>query len=347
MVRSRFLTTALVLLAVSAWADAAPYRLVEVAPLAGHDVTQAFGINEHGQLVGTSFSRSGAGPDAQAFLWTTGLTLGLGALDDTYSTGLALNDNGRVTGQSNGAAFLWDGNTMSRIYSGPSNNVSGIAINNLGQIVIDLGFIWQDGATIDAGMRFPKAINEHGVVAGHTVGSTDVNAVINDHGVLTVVDNLPDETDGGAGIRFYAINDSGQVVGHRSKNGRMEAFLWENGTLLDFGADASNCGPTDINNSGQVVGSCGEWAFIWDKSNGMRNLNDLVAFEGTLVDATGINDAGQIAAYGTNGVEYRAFLLSPVPEPTPAWLLLAGVVGFLAMRVVIAVCAPGSGKPWG
>ncbi len=86
-------------------------------------------------------------------------------------------------------------------------------------------------------------------------------------------------TLGGSSIA-WAINNNGQIVGAFSRNGSDRAFIYENGSMFD--------------------------------------LNTLLPanFGWTLQDAYGINDLGQIIAYGIspNGT-YQGFLLSPVPIP--------------------------------
>ena len=101
-----------------------------------------------------------------------------------------------------------------------------------------------------------------------------------------------------------------------------------------------NAGSTalDINGSRQIVGfsaapgGVGDHAFLWE-SGVMTDLNSLIP-SGTgwrLVNARGINDSGQIVGWGYNGSLTRAFLLTPVPEPSTIVALLCGVGG-LALR---------------
>jgi probable HAF family extracellular repeat protein len=83
-------------------------------------------------------------------------------------------------------------------------------------------------------------------------------------------------TLGGSTSHAYAINDLGQMVGtSRTANEFPQAFVWSGGV--------------------------------------MRNLNDLVPPipGGFLWEARGINDRGQIAAYGLVGTDFYAFLLTP------------------------------------
>ena len=78
-----------------------------------------------------------------------------------------------------------------------------------------------------------------------------------------------------------------------------------------------------INSAGMIVGECmfsqdsEEYhAFVWDETNGMRDLNNLVVMpEGwTLQCATDINDWGSITGYGTVNGETHAFLLTTPRE---------------------------------
>ena len=79
-----------------------------------------------------------------------------------------------------------------------------------------------------------------------------------------------------------------------------------------------------INNSGQVIGIStvalgASHAFIWTSGGGIRDLNDLIAADSQilLVAAVGINDRGQIIAYGGNRDTYdhdtpiSIYLLTP------------------------------------
>ena len=91
--------------------------------------------------------------------------------------------------------------------------------------------------------------------------------------------------------------------------------LWENGTIIPLGTldyipggsfgGGFSCA-RGINDKGEIVGNSitnigGEAAFIWDKNNGMRNLNDFLPAGSQwteLVQATGINNDGQIVGIG-------------------------------------------------
>ena len=75
--------------------------------------------------------------------------------------------------------------------------------------------------------------------------------------------------------------------------------------------------------------------FISD-GNALIDLNGLLTNgKGISIwSASGINDAGQIAATGyVDATHYHAFLLTPVPLPTALWLLSSALGGLgLARR---------------
>jgi probable HAF family extracellular repeat protein len=103
----------------------------------------------------------------------------------------------------------------------------------------------------------------------------------------------------------------------------------------DLGTLGGSSSANDINNKGQIVGlfynaDISTWhAFLFENST-MTDLNDLIApLSGwVLEDARSINEVGQIVGYGTNSNGYgRAFLLTPIPEPSTLSLLSIIFIG--------------------
>jgi probable HAF family extracellular repeat protein len=115
-------------------------------------------------------------------------------------------------------------------------------------------------------------------------------------------------TLGGSRSWPSAINDKGQVVGSSYLAGGQNnrAFLYKDGKMTDLGTlGGTSSEAKGINKSGQVVGwsdnSSGERrAFIYDSTNGMKDLNDLIPADSgwTIEEARAINSNGQIAANG-------------------------------------------------
>ncbi|MCC3420757.1 MAG: DUF3466 family protein [Microcoleus sp. PH2017_07_MST_O_A] len=130
------------------------------------------------------------------------------------------------------------------------------------------------------------------------------------------------------------INDSGQIIGSTSGGTGATAtsspFLLQNGQKINIGSLGGATGAAaGINQFGQVVGvsqnsSLQNRAFVWNNGT-IKDLNSLIltnpSFGGsnvTLTNATGINNFGDISAYGSytyrdakgvNQTGTRAYLL--------------------------------------
>jgi probable HAF family extracellular repeat protein len=87
--------------------------------------------------------------------------------------------------------------------------------------------------------------------------------------------------------------------------------------------------PDEINNRGQVVGAAYSYTLneyrpmLWE--NGQTyDLNDLIdpASKWSLLRAYHINNLGQILAFGIYGGQDYSVLLTPIPEPATAVILL-------------------------
>jgi probable HAF family extracellular repeat protein len=235
-----------------------------------------------------------------AFLYSGGSVINLGTLPGSASpngsAALGINNSGQVVGRSPGVfdpyygaptrAFLYsDGNMTDLGELGGGRETSAYDINNSGQVVgySEIGF----------NQRHPFRFS---------------NGTMTDLGTL-----------GGTAGEAYAINDSGQVVGSAMTTGNQtrHAFLYSGG-MTDLGAlGGSRSEATAINNAGQVVG----WyyaalfkPFLFTGGQ-MYDLITLCTDCGTMqeVEPNGINDFGQIVAWGTRpGVGSHVFLFRPI-----------------------------------
>jgi probable HAF family extracellular repeat protein len=121
--------------ATIALADVTDYRVTDLGTLGG-TFSGAFGLNNLGQVVGTSGTTHNG--TQYAFLYTGGHMVSLGALGGTYGIATAINDHGEVVGLagvsgSPYSAFLYSSGHMTALSFGPSSEAFGI--NNSDAIV--------------------------------------------------------------------------------------------------------------------------------------------------------------------------------------------------------------------
>lgn len=220
-------------------------------PTLGGNISQAFGINNSGEVVGVAETSitdpSCVRPqvlDYLAVIWNPSGTMQVlnPIAGDQISGAVGINNNGQVVGASGpcaplspaiGAhAVLWrSGSTTATDLGnlgGNTNNVA-FAINGGGQVVGISGtadgtvhaFLWQNGGPMQ-----------------------DLGTLPGD--VLSIA---------------YSINDTGQIVGQScDASGNCRACLWQNGFPLDLNVlipprpAAHLLVAFDINNHGQIVG---------------------------------------------------------------------------------------------
>ena len=292
--------------------------------------TRASAINSLGQIVGSSAD----GDKSRAFLWspvspndTQGTMIELLDLpgERNHASATGINGHGQVVGYSRGHAFLWTPDTV--------NATSGTAID-LGGLPGAIGSLALD-------------VNDSGKVVGISSAGSDraflwtPSAPNGTSGSMIDLGSLP----GGSGAsQAIALNAAGVVVGNSTTVTGQHAVLWRTdnaGTVismvdlgdLEGGNDLSSA--AGVNNANQVVGNSNssesDHAFLWSEADGMLDLNSLTDASGAawiLRYAQSINDAGQIAGWGTFDPDgagpippvTHAFRLDPVGETQPARL---------------------------
>lgn len=190
-----------------------------VGTLGGKE-TAAMAINDLGQVVGYSTTKSG---DQHAFIWQDGVMRDLGTLGGRSSSALAINDLGQVVGSSwiNDRDQVFEDYT---IRSGDSH-----------------AFIWQDGVMTDLGTlggsdSWAYDINDRGQVVGHSEAKSELShAFIWQDGTMTDLGTLT-----ATGTSYaHAVNDLGQVLGDWDG---YRAFLWQDGVWTDLGPPAPHQG---------------------------------------------------------------------------------------------------------
>jgi probable HAF family extracellular repeat protein len=295
----------------------------DLGALGGDQSSVAVAINDAGRVAGTSSTapvkvRLPGGMRDVSYVVTDhavtwGSTLKAQGLGDGSAYGI--NGAGEVVGTSGGHATLWSGGVATNL-----GTLGGIA-----------------PSTVPA-----RALGIN--TAGHVVGAAPVNDSYQDDRAFLWTSTTPDGTQGamtnlgalalspGSVSGGSALNALDEVVGSSDvllpTSVLLETAILETGgrmyNLGTLGGNYVESEASGINASGVVVGDSNTGygqtlAWIWSPTspNGtsghMTDLNALIpAGSGWVLNvAKAVDDAGQIAGWGTiNGMEH-AFLLSP------------------------------------
>ena len=296
----------------------------------GGGITYANGLNEAGQVVGTSVNQSGI---ENAFVWRAGSgMLGiLPASDGGRSYGWAINNRGVVTGSfgDTGRPFRWsiagglEDLGVTPAFPAPS---SGRVLNDAGLIAgattiddeVTRVFAWTrssgviDIDTLGSVESTPVAVGAGGEVAGNRLASWDDGG---DRPFLwTRTAGMLDLGIGrGTTAWVNAMTPGLHIAGGIGyADGRQRAMSWtrrsgmrELGTLGGRTSVAR-----DVNARGQVVGFAEDKAgamraFVWSAGGGMHDLNRLLRHAPptlALEHALAINARGEIVASSNAGL---------------------------------------------
>jgi probable HAF family extracellular repeat protein len=301
-------------------------------------------INASGQVAGSSSFDSGP---YRAFLFSGGVMQNLGtlAIAGGYSAGCGIDDAGRVVGYTltvdlANHAFLYSGGAMQDLGTLGGQDSYGYGINANGQVIgiaqadssgVFHAFFYTGGTMRDLGTLGGKGSWAYGINAkGQVTGSAKVDDFSGyDHAFLYSDGTMQDlGTLGGPNSVGYGINTNGQVIGEADINssGGFHAFLYSGGNMQDLGTLGGTASSGQgINGSGEAVGlstaSVGgpPRAILYSRGT-MYDLNLLVVSGlggATLVEATAINDSGQIVANTCQhaGPGCAAFRLDPIAGP--------------------------------
>ena len=323
------------------WGDPI-YTVAPLGTLGGPST--GYAVNSSGAVAGWGQNGSGV---QQAFVSApNGLQPLSNGVTDAYAYGI--NDSGTVVGTTyvNGQAYgtIWNGSGTTTLGAGSY----AMAINNAGEVVGGNGQAFRtvngqvQNLAVQAGINWSAAygVNDSGTIVGdgQLSNGTFRGIVWSPSGSMILLGTL-----GGSSSQATDVNDSGEVVGFASvPSGYQHAFSMIDSMMIDLGTlGGGSSYAYGVNSSGEIVGyswlADGEQhAFLYDNGK-MLDLNSLLPADSgwVLLDAYGINDAGQITGVGLYKGQVMAFLATdppaPVATPEPAQTFV--VLGILMVSV--------------
>lgn len=339
--------------------------LVDLGTVGSGNNSQALGVNNSGQVAGFSengqFDPNFGFPVIHAFSWKSGTLTDLPTLGGANAAAGGINNSGAMLGFSEVStvidpqlgipdyhAVLWrngsivDLKTLGGAISGIGTAGSGLpffgslSLNSRGQVA---GYSQTSQTASDP---VPAFTNFTPVPAG--AFNNEVHAFLWNSGAMRDLGTL-----GGGFSEGSALNQAGHVAGMSTADHvpdgdneawfgvdfpKIHAGLWRDGYWIDLGTLGGPVAQSlAINNSDQVVG----WsvlndnstldAFLW-QNGWMVDLNSAIdpKSDWILIQASQINDQGEIAGFGLHHGEARAFLLKPSSAnfasgaSAPGWL---------------------------
>ncbi len=327
------------------------YSITGLGTLSGQSSSVATSINNSGQVVGISYNSSDGnfasgvsvgGPSAPPRFNQTGD----GAQSFLYS-------NGHMTQIDPLGGPAMSINNLGQVVGGPYSS-----INDLGQYVGGAGVaseanksvndqLVSGGTTTTLQYFVPYAINNAGQIAGTSYGPPSLSEG-SSHPAIYLNGQVTDLVSKIAVGQYYdsaavAINQKGDVVfSVTAQSGTVQSYLYNasTGTVINLtGLTGSGMIAAALNGKDQAVGG----GLLYSNGGIQSLLSLLPASSGwSSLNATGINDSGQIVGQGTFNGQLEAFEMTPNAVPEPAtlaiWALASLCVGskLIAMRAARA-----------
>jgi len=290
-------------------------RMMDLGTLGGSN-SWAYGINDNGWMVGAA---GVAGTNMHAFVCTNALTnlvmMDLGTLGGSNSAAWMINLHGEVAGwaaMTNGShhAFFmtnWGPGDMMDLGTAGGTNSEAYCINSNRMLV---GYAMMSDGSVEPIMSTNAMFGSGSMMMMGGMGGM-----------------------GAAGGESWFVNELGDVAGQAEMpGGNHHAFISGGGGMMGGKTvDLGTLGGTNsvaycLNNAGVATGMAQlsngvQHAFMATNVMGgmfrMTDLNDLVPTNcgWELMEARGINGAGQIVGWGMHAGHTNAFLLTPVSGP--------------------------------
>jgi len=316
--------------------------MVGLGALPGGSSSRANGVSADGSVV-VGFSDSASG--RQAFRWTAGT--GMVGLGDLPAAGSSFDSVANAV-SADGSVVVGDGSPEEQLDPLPTEAFRWTADGGMAGL----------GALSGAGL---EASNARGVSADGSivVGTADSDLGFQayrwtEEGGMIGLGQLPVEGFTSGLSEGRGVSADGSVVVGTSltafdEDTEFEAFRWTAAGgivgLGDLAGGIVNSVANDVSGDGSVVvgrgeSAVGDEAFVWDASNGLRSLRDVLSVElgldltgWILTEAEAISDDG-LTIVGTGidpGGDTEAWI-AVIPEPGTALLLGGGLVAMGVRR---------------
>jgi probable HAF family extracellular repeat protein len=187
----------------------------------------AYGINDSGEVVGSSVLNGGA------FLYANGNLINIGS-----GTAYGINNSGEVAAIGTSGLYTYLNGQVTNLNSAVPNASSVAGINGSGAIAGNAasGFLYVNGVlTVISGLggayNDVTGLNDLGQVVGCSGSSkTNTDAYLYSNGVATDLNSLLPSNSGWDLTCASGINDSGQIIGTGTFDGQTAGFLLDTET---------------------------------------------------------------------------------------------------------------------